>query len=217
MSHNSLNYKLNFLLNELNIYLSEEQKNNLMTYIGLLKKWNNTYNLTSIRDPDEMLIKHVVDSLAVSHYLEGQKFIDVGTGAGLPGVPLAIAYPERHFTLIDSRAKKVHFLRQVQAELAIKNINPIQNRVETFFSDIPFDGILSRAFSSLTEMLLLCKHLIGNENNGVFYALKGRNPTKEISEISSDFVVQSVIPLVIPGLDAERHLVIIKSSLLKPT
>lgn len=145
--------KLEDLLATAKITLHNKQKQQLIDYVLLLDKWNKTYNLTSVRDPQQMLIRHIMDSIVVKPYLQGDKFIDVGTGAGLPGIPLAIACPNIHFTLLDSLGKRVRFLRQVQLELELANIEPIQSRVEDFVAKVKFHGVISRAFASITDML----------------------------------------------------------------
>lgn len=166
--------KLSRLLNEASISLTDHQKNQLVAYVDMLHKWNKAYNLTSVRDPDEMLVRHILDSIVVAPYLQGLRFIDVGTGPGLPGIPLAIVLPGAHFTLLDSLGKRVRFLRQVQHELKLENITPVQSRVEAYPSEPPFDGVISRAFASLNDMVSWCHHLPGEK--GRFYALKGQLP-----------------------------------------
>ncbi|HFL5522875.1 TPA: 16S rRNA (guanine(527)-N(7))-methyltransferase RsmG [Salmonella bongori] len=202
--------KLSRLLNEASISLTDHQKNQLVAYVDMLHKWNKAYNLTSVRDPDEMLVRHILDSIVVAPYLQGLRFIDVGTGPGLPGIPLAIVLPGAHFTLLDSLGKRVRFLRQVQHELKLENITPVQSRVEAYPSEPPFDGIISRAFASLNDMVNWCHHLPGEE--GRFYALKGQLPEDEIASLSDGFSVESVEKLLVPQLEGERHLVIIKSN-----
>ncbi len=174
----------------------------------MLHKWNKAYNLTSVRDPNEMLIRHILDSIVVAPHLTGSRFIDVGTGPGLPGVPLAIVLPEAHFTLLDSLGKRIRFLRQVQHELKLENITPVQSRVEDFPAEPPFDGVVSRAFASLNDMVSWCHHLPGEQ--GRFYALKGQVPDDEIAALPAGFMVESVVKLAVPQLDGERHLVVIK-------
>lgn len=202
--------KLSRLLEEAGISLSDHQKNQLVAYVDMLNKWNKAYNLTSVRDPGEMLIRHIMDSIVVAPHLSGQRFIDVGTGPGLPGIPLSIVLPDAHFTLLDSLGKRVRFLRQVQHELALTNITPVQSRVEDFPAEPPFDGVISRAFASLTDMVSWCKHLPAE--NGRFYALKGQRPDDEISLLPSEFTVENIVELRVPHLDGERHLVTIKAN-----
>ncbi|TNV21119.1 16S rRNA (guanine(527)-N(7))-methyltransferase RsmG [Buttiauxella sp. B2] len=202
--------KLNRLLESAGITLPENQKQQLVGYIELLHKWNKAYNLTSVRRPEEMLVRHILDSIVVEPHLQGSRFIDVGTGPGLPGIPLAIVRPDSHFTLLDSLGKRVRFLRQVQHELHLENITPVQSRVEEFPAEPPFDGVISRAFASLTDMVTWCKHLPAE--NGRFYALKGLRPDDEIAVLPASFSVEEVIRLQVPELDGERHLVMIKTN-----
>ncbi|EIV7690069.1 16S rRNA (guanine(527)-N(7))-methyltransferase RsmG [Salmonella enterica] len=202
--------KLSRLLDEAGISLTDHQKTQLVAYVDMLHKWNKAYNLTSVRDPAEMVVRHILDSIVVAPYLQGQRFIDVGTGPGLPGIPLAIVLPDAHFTLLDSLGKRVRFLRQVQHELKLENITPVQSRVEAYPSEPPFDGVISRAFASLNDMVSWCHHLPGEK--GRFYALKGQLPGDEIASLPDDFSVESVEKLRVPQLEGERHLVIIKSN-----
>ncbi|MEA1062883.1 16S rRNA (guanine(527)-N(7))-methyltransferase RsmG [Erwinia sp. HR93] len=199
--------KLNSLLEAAAITLSERQKQQLVDYVGLLHKWNKAYNLTSIRDPEEMLVRHIMDSIVVEPYLQGTRFIDVGTGPGLPGIPLAIVRPDSHFTLLDSLGKRIRFLRQVQHELGLENITPVQSRVEAFSAVQPFDGVISRAFASLNDMISWCNHLPGN--TGSFYALKGVKSEDELTALPPTVAVKDVVRLHVPSLEGERHLVII--------
>ncbi|WP_230353211.1 16S rRNA (guanine(527)-N(7))-methyltransferase RsmG [Lelliottia sp. WAP21] len=200
--------KLSRLLEQAGISLTDHQKNQLVAYVDMLNKWNKAYNLTSVRDPNEMLVRHILDSIVVAPHLQGERFIDVGTGPGLPGIPLSIVRPESHFTLLDSLGKRVRFLRQVQHELKLENIEPVQSRVEDFPSEPPFDGVISRAFASLNDMVSWCKHLPGQ--NGRFYALKGLVPEDEIAQLPAGFSVENITKLRVPQLEGERHLVIIK-------
>ncbi|EAA3329029.1 16S rRNA (guanine(527)-N(7))-methyltransferase RsmG [Salmonella enterica subsp. enterica serovar Meleagridis] len=202
--------KLSRLLADAGISLTDHQKTLLVAYVDMLHKWNKAYNLTSVRDPNEMLVRHILDSIVVAPYLQGQRFIDVGTGPGLPGIPLAIVLPDAHFTLLDSLGKRVRFLRQVQHELKLENITPVQSRVEAYPSEPPFDGVISRAFASLNDMVSWCHHLPGEK--GRFYALKGQLPGDEIALLPDNFSVESVEKLRVPQLEGERHLVIIKSN-----
>ncbi|EGF3752645.1 16S rRNA (guanine(527)-N(7))-methyltransferase RsmG, partial [Salmonella enterica] len=197
--------KLSRLLADAGISLTDHQKMLLVAYVDMLHKWNKAYNLTSVRDPNEMLVRHILDSIVVAPYLQGQRFIDVGTGPGLPGIPLAIVLPDAHFTLLDSLGKRVRFLRQVQHELKLENITPVQSRVEAYPSEPPFDGVISRAFASLNDMVSWCHHLPGEK--GRFYALKGQLPGDEIASLPDNFSVESVEKLRVPQLEGERHLV----------
>ncbi|WP_239953285.1 16S rRNA (guanine(527)-N(7))-methyltransferase RsmG [Pantoea sp. Z09] len=199
--------KLTSLLKAAGISLSDQQKAQLVAYVGLLDKWNKAYNLTSVRDPQQMLVRHILDSIVVAPHLKGERFIDVGTGPGLPGIPLAIVLPQAHFTLLDSLGKRVRFLRQVQHELGLTNVTPVQSRVEEFPSEPPFDGVISRAFASLQDMVSWCHHLPSAQ--GCFYALKGVRPDEEIASLPAGFRLVSVNALNVPELDGERHLVVI--------
>lgn len=199
--------KLSSLLNAAGIILTDQQKQQLVGYVELLHKWNKAYNLTSVRDPEQMLVRHIMDSIVVAPHLQGSRFIDVGTGPGLPGVPLAIVCPEAHFTLLDSLGKRIRFLKQVQHELKLDNIEPVQSRVEDWPGEPPFDGVISRAFASLNDMLNLCHHLPGRE--GRFYALKGVVPEEEIAALPPGFSLARVVRLSVPELEGERHLIII--------
>jgi len=198
------------LVAQTDLYLSESQLAQCVQYVALLDKWNSAYNLTSIRDPQEMLIKHVLDSLVVAPYLTGQRFIDVGTGPGLPGVLLAIYYPDKDFTLLDSLGKRIRFLNQVKMQLKLQNITPIQSRVEDHQPVPGYDGVISRAFASLNDMLSWCKHLPAP--NGRFFAMKGAAVQEEIAALPDFVKVDAIHNLQVPQLDAQRHLVVLSKS-----
>ena len=197
--------KLTKLLAKTDIQLTDKQKQQLVDYVGLLHKWNKAYNLTSVREPEQMLVRHIMDSIVVNGHLKGDKFIDVGTGPGLPGVPLAIVRPDAHFVLLDSLGKRIRFLKQVQHELGLTNIEPVQSRVEEYSVEDGFDGVISRAFASLNDMLSWCHHLPARE--GRFYALKGVVRDEELAQLPEGFEVESITELKIPELDEQRHLV----------
>lgn len=199
--------ELSSLLEQAGLSLSDRQIAQLAGYVTLLYKWNKAYNLTSVRVPQQMLIRHILDSIVVEPHLQGNHFIDVGTGPGLPGIPLAIVRPGAHFTLLDSLGKRIRFLKQVQHELQIGNITLVQSRVEGFHANPLFDGVISRAFASLNDMLNWCHHLPAQR--GVFYALKGMLPEDEISALPAGFILNRVIKLSVPRLEEERHLVVI--------
>ncbi|ACY86356.1 16S rRNA (guanine(527)-N(7))-methyltransferase RsmG [Edwardsiella piscicida] len=205
-----MNKQLDTLLAQAGISLTDQQKQRLLGYVSLLDKWNKAYNLTSVRDPRDMLVRHIMDSIVVNPYLQGQRFIDVGTGPGLPGIPLAIVRPDAHFTLLDSLGKRVRFLRQVQHELHLDNIEPVQSRVEAFVAEPPFDGVISRAFASLQDMVSWCHHLPA-AHRGRFYALKGGVPQDELQNLPAGVSVEQLIRLQVPTLEGERHLVVLKS------
>lgn len=201
----TLAHQLDSLLNQTPLQVSPAQRQQLVAYVELLNKWNKAYNLTSVRNPEDMLVKHILDSLVVGPKLAGQHFIDVGTGPGLPGIPLAILYPERNFVLLDSLGKRITFLRQVVFQLKLTNVTPMLSRVEEFQPEQPFDGVLSRAFASLQDMVNWCQHLI--DTNGRFYALKGLLPEQEFSELPDNIQVSASHQLQVPQLDGERHLI----------
>lgn len=203
-----LNEKLKTLLKQTALCITEQQQNQLVKLVLLLHKWNKAYNLTSVRDPMEMLVKHVMDSIVVSPYLQGHKFIDVGTGPGLPGLPLAIINPDKHFVLLDSLGKRISFIRNAVRELQLTNVESVLSRVEEYTPSQRFDGVLSRAFTSLKNMTDWCKHLPAP--NGLFYALKGIYNRQEAIELESKFQINEVIKLNIPDLIGERHLVLLK-------
>ena len=190
--------------------VSQAQQQKLLDYLQLIHKWNKAYNLTSVRNPEEMLAKHIVDSIAVMPYLKGQQFIDVGTGPGLPGIPLAIMLPNAHFTLLDSLGKRVRFMKQCAHELALTNVSPVQSRVEDHQPTALYDGVISRAFASLKDMLHWCQHLV--DSTGAFFALKGQMPEQELDEISTTYTIDAVHSVDVPGLVGQRHLIVIKTA-----
>ncbi|CSC16792.1 16S rRNA methyltransferase GidB [Vibrio cholerae] len=205
---NPLRVKLDALISKTSLTVTEQQREQLIGYVQLLDKWNKAYNLTSVRDPMEMLVKHILDSLVVSPHLVGERFIDVGTGPGLPGIPLAIMHPDKEFVLLDSLGKRIRFLKQVIHDLKINNVLPVQSRVEEFDPESGFDGVLSRAFASMTDMVNWCQHL-PKPNGGVFLALKGVRPDDEITLLPEWCSVTDIKALQVPELEGERHLVIL--------
>ncbi|MCL1124649.1 16S rRNA (guanine(527)-N(7))-methyltransferase RsmG [Shewanella surugensis] len=199
-----LSAQLNDYLATMGLTATMQQKQQLLDFVSMLHKWNKAYNLTAIRDPEQMLIKHIMDSLAVSEHLQGQRFIDVGTGPGLPGIPLAILNPDKEFVLLDSLGKRIRFQKQVKFDLGISNISSVESRVEAYHPEQKFDGVLSRAFASIQDMLHWCVHL-PNET-GCFYALKGQLSAEEMKNLPNGFEITDVIELIIPKLDEQRHL-----------
>ena len=200
--------KLENLLTQAQIQLTDLQKDQLIQLVQLLHKWNKAYNLTSVRDPLEMLVKHILDSIVVSPYLQGDHFIDVGTGPGLPGLPLAIINPTKQFVLLDSLGKRINFIRNAVRELGLTNVEPVLSRVEEYQPEQKFDGVLSRAFASLKDMTDWCHHL--PKENGYFYALKGIYHEDEVQELDKKFEVKDVITLNVPELVGERHLIVLR-------
>lgn len=199
---------LEALLAQADMALTTAQKEQLLGYVTLLHKWNKAYNLTSVRSPEQMLVRHIMDSIIVNPHLRGDRFIDVGTGPGLPGIPLAIVRPDAHFTLLDSLGKRIRFLRQVQHELKLDNVTAVQSRVESFTPSAGFDGVISRAFASLGDMLTWCAAL-PCKAEGRFYALKGKLSEAELNALPAGFRVETVIGLQVPGLEQERHIVVL--------
>jgi len=192
-------------INKLELDLSMEQIDKLMSYLTLLQKWNKVYNLTAIRDPQEMLIKHILDSLAVVHHVSGKRIIDVGTGGGLPGIPLAICYPDKQIDLLDSNSKKTRFLIQAKAELGLANTQVIHSRVEEFKPEPLYDGVISRAFAAMEDMLHWTHHLIPKE--GYWWAMKAQKDFEDLSKLPGLVKIEKVIELDVPQLNAERILV----------
>lgn len=181
----------------------------MLDYLVLIKKWNKAYNLTAVREPQKMLTHHLLDSLAVLPYLHGPRVLDVGTGAGLPGIPLALARPDWQFTLLDSNHKKTTFLRQAVIELQLDNVEVACARVEAWAAPQPFNTVVSRAFSDVAEFIALAGRLCAKD--GVVIAMKGVYPHEELSQLPQAFRLCGVVPLQVPGLGAERH-----AALLQP-
>lgn len=191
-------------LEKINIKASVFQQQQLVRYLLLFEKWNKTYNLSSVRNREEMVSRHLLDSLVVLPHLQGANFIDVGTGGGLPGIPLAIMKPECPVTLLDSNGKKTRFLFQVKLDLGLTNVSIENQRVENFKPPRLFSGIISRAFASLKDMVDGCEHLL--EPEGRFWALKGVYPEAELSDLPKHYNVESCRTLEVPGCDGQRHL-----------
>jgi 16S rRNA (guanine527-N7)-methyltransferase len=185
--------------------LAAGQQAKLLAYLDLLQRWSRAYNLTAIRDPAEMISRHLLDSLSVLPWIRGPQLLDAGTGAGLPGVPLAIARPDLAVTLLDSTGKKVRFLNHVARELRLENVYPVQARLESYAPEGAFDTIVSRAFSSLAAFAGAARHLAGTAR---LLAMKGRYPSDELGGLPAWVRVESVEKLTVPGLQEDRHLVI---------
>ncbi|WP_278361380.1 16S rRNA (guanine(527)-N(7))-methyltransferase RsmG [Stutzerimonas kunmingensis] len=194
----------------LGVELSEGQQQQLLAYLALLIKWNKAYNLTAVRDPDEMVSRHLLDSLSVVSFVaeSGQTWLDVGSGGGMPGVPLAIMFPDRSFTLLDSNGKKTRFLTQVKLELKLANLEVVHSRVEQFQPAEAFDGITSRAFSSLEDFASWTRHL-GNTQTR-WLAMKGVQPDYELQRLPADFRLDACHVLKVPGCQGQRHLLILR-------
>ena len=193
---------------ELGLALGRDGRNKLLQYLALLEKWNQVYNLTAIRGGDKMVSGHLLDCLAVIPYVTGTRVLDVGSGAGFPGIPVAVARPNIQVALLDSNHKKAAFLRQAVAELQLKNATVVCERVETWHAAEKFDCIISRAFAEIAEFIALTRHLLAPD--GVLVAMKGVHPFEEIERLPPDFRLRQVHALAVPGLEAERHLVLIE-------
>ena len=199
----------------LGLAIPETAQTRFLQYLALIQKWNKVHNLTAVREPETMLVRHLLDSLAVLPHIAGPRIADVGSGAGLPGIPLAIARPEWHVLLVESNHKKAVFLQQARIELGLENVEVMAERVENIGRSKGFDTIISRAFSDLVDFIKLAGHLCaeGSEkggDGGRLVAMKGVYPHEELEQLPAEFVVEKILPITVPGLNAARHLVIIK-------
>ncbi|MFI4923050.1 MAG: 16S rRNA (guanine(527)-N(7))-methyltransferase RsmG [Burkholderiales bacterium] len=193
----------------LKLKISPRDQQRLLDYLALLQKWNKVYNLTALREPEKMVSHHLLDSLAVVPHITAHHILDVGSGAGLPGIPMAIARDDWRVTLLDSSHKKAAFLKQAAIELKLSNVTVCCERVETWQPEQKFDLIISRAFSDLVEFVTLSKPLL--QEGGIFAAMKGIYPHEEIAQLPNGYRLERVIPLKIPGLETQRHLVMVKA------
>lgn len=194
---------------QLSLDLDRGRQDLLLQYLQLFARWNSAYNLSAVRDPAQMLERHIVDSLSVVTLCGGETepLIDVGSGGGLPGIPLAIMHPQRPVTLLDSNGKKTRFLFQVASTLPLPNVRVVNERVEEYRPAEKYRAVVSRAFASLSDMLLGCEHLL--TDGGRFYAMKGRLLQDELSALPKGFKVERVHPLSVPGCDGDRHLIVL--------
>jgi 16S rRNA (guanine527-N7)-methyltransferase len=187
--------------------LPADDRQRLLAFVRLLVKWNAAYNLTAVRDPAEMVTRHLLDSLVLLPYLQGMRVLDIGTGPGLPGIPLAVARPDCAFTLLDANAKKTRFVTQVVGELGLKNVEVVQARVENYRPVEKFDTLVARAFASIAGILESARHLCAP--HGHFLVMKGVYPEAELAAIPAEYALREVVALKVPGLDGARHLVIV--------
>ncbi|AQZ94105.1 16S rRNA (guanine(527)-N(7))-methyltransferase RsmG [Halopseudomonas phragmitis] len=193
---------------QLDIALSPQQSSLLLGYLALLIKWNKAYNLTAVRNPDEMVSRHLLDSLSVLPFVTPGRWLDVGSGGGMPGVILAIMRPDCQFTLLDSNGKKTRFLTQVRLELGLGNLEVVNSRVEAFAPKQPFDGVVSRAFSAANDFVALTRHLGTVKTR--WLAMKGQYPEEELAALPLDFRVEQSTQLSVPGCQGSRHLLILR-------
>jgi 16S rRNA (guanine527-N7)-methyltransferase len=180
----------------------------LHRYLMLLQEWNRAYNLTSVTGLDDMAVRHILDSATARPYLQGAAVLDAGTGAGLPGIPLALLDPARHFTLLDSVGKKIRFLHQVVADLRLANVTLVQARLEDWEPQALFDTVICRAFGTLVDFAAVCGRCLAPD--GRLVAMKGRHPDEELRAVAAPWCVAAVERVTVPGLDAERHIVVLE-------
>lgn len=198
-------------LAELGLDLPAAARRALLDYLALLARWNGVYNLSAVRAPEEMLVRHVFDSLAVLPYLHGRRLADVGTGPGLPGIPLALARPDLEVLLIDSNGKKARFLREAVRALGLSGrCEAMQARAEALAPAAGYDTVTSRAFATLAEFVAASRGLLAP--GGCWLALKGRRPDEEIAALPPEVTVEAVHALAVPGLAAQRHAIIMARS-----
>ncbi len=191
---------------QMGLVVTAEQQTKLLDYLTLLHKWNGVYNLTAIRQPEQMVSNHLLDSLAVLPHLWPRRWLDVGCGAGLPGLVLAVMRPDWSFTLLDSNSKKTGFVQQAVIELELHNVQVRCERVEHWKAEQKFDGIVSRAFAEATDFVTLTRHLLAD--GGRWAAMKGA-PEQELARLPEDVLIEKVITLQIPELEAARSLVVL--------
>jgi len=207
----SIEHQLAAGLARLAIPVGGEIEVRLKAYLALLQKWNQTYNLTAVREPEQMVSHHLFDSLAILAQVDKvQTLADIGSGGGLPGIPVAIALPQLAVTLVESSHKKAAFLRQVKLELGLENVSVVNERVEVWRPTDKFDVVISRAFADLAEFIQLAAHLVAA--NGSLMAMKGIYPHEELTKIPQAFAVDRVVELDVPDLSASRHLVVLTAA-----
>ncbi len=180
----------------------------LTTFLQELQRWNKAYNLTAVREPAAMVSRHLLDSLTALPFVSGEQILDVGTGAGLPGIPLALCRPSGRFVLLDSNGKKIRFLQHVVAELGLTNVEPVQSRIEAYTPDYLFDVVICRAYTSLAGFVQSSSKLV--TRGGHLLAMKGKHPQIEFEQMPADWRVSRVEKVMVPGLDAERHIVVLQ-------
>lgn len=199
--------RLELGVDRLGLQFPDDTLGRLLEFIALLQKWNRTFNLTAVRDPLQMVERHLLDSLTVLPFLHGRRILDIGTGAGLPGIPLALASPERDFVLLDSNGKKIRFVRQAILQLGMQRAEAVQSRVEAYRPALPFDTLITRAFAPLPKMLELTRHLLADGESRML-AMKGSLPLDEIRQVEREYRVE-VHDLQSVFANLDRHLITI--------
>jgi len=195
-------------IDHLHIELPEDGVERLLRYVSLLGKWNRVYNLTAIREPGKVVTHHILDSLAVLPYINAVTIADIGSGAGLPGIPIAVARPDCRIALVESNHKKCAFLRQAMTELRLSNVDVVTERAEKWHPPAPYDLVISRAFADLAGFVEVASHLC--KGDGALAAMKGLYPDEELAQLPSQVQLHGVERIDVPGLQAARHLVIMR-------
>ncbi|VAW79084.1 16S rRNA (guanine(527)-N(7))-methyltransferase [hydrothermal vent metagenome] len=208
----TLDQQLGDGLNALDITIESGVQEVLVEYLQLLAKWNRAYNLTAVRDPKQMVTRHILDSLSIVKHVKGDFILDIGSGAGLPGIPLALCLPDYDFTLLDSNGKKTRFMTQAVKDLGIDNVSVIKARVEDYEPDVLFDTVVARAFSSIINLVRESVHLC--KPKGQILSMKGTYPVAELDELPSTNEMVEVLRLDVPGVSAERHLAIVQCAMI---
>ncbi len=194
----------------LGLAVDEAAQQSMLDYLALLGEWNRAYNLTAVKDPMQQVTHHLLDSLSVLPWLHGKRVADIGTGAGLPGIPLAIVQPEKQFTLLDSRGKKTRFLGHVARQLGLENVEIVTARIEDYRPPAPFDTVVARALAVLPRLANLAEPLLAPD--AILLAMKGRDPVEEVRALPTGWRVRDKRRLEVPGLQAERHVVVIEKN-----
>jgi len=197
-------------LQENNLAINQSAQDKLVQYLELMQRWNKVFNLTTITEPREMVYLHLIDSLLMQPILHGSRLLDVGCGAGLPGIPLAIINPDLHWTLLDKNNKKTRFVTQAIAELQLKNVAVANDRSEDHQATTPYDSILSRAYGTLAMFIDTTQHLIAP--NGKFLAMKAKHPTEELQDLPANITVEKIVPIDVKGIKVERCVVVLNKS-----